>query len=62
MGALRQESALIWHSVKFVCRAYIVFPKRAAEIFYAEALRLYAKWLGIPPPDRIWEFKGREEL
>jgi ERO1-like protein beta len=62
MSALRQESALIWHSIKFVCRAYVVFPKRAAEIFYAEALRLYAKWLGIPPPDRIWEFKGREEL
>jgi ERO1-like protein beta len=64
MGALRQESALIWHSVKFVCRAYIVFPKRAAEIFYSEALRLYAKWLGIPPPDRIWEYRGagRDEL
>ena len=64
MGALRQESALIWHSVKFVCRAYIVFPKRAAEIFYSEALRLYAKWLGIPPPDRIWEYRapGKDEL
>lgn len=62
--AFRQEFDLIWRSIKFVCRSYVVFPKRAGEILVAEVVRLYAKWLGIPPPDRTWEYRfpGRDEI
>ena len=62
LSALRQELTLIWRAVKFVCGSYVVFPKRAGEIVVAEVVRLYARWLGIPPPDRTWEFGGRGEL
>jgi hypothetical protein len=55
--AFREEFDLIWRTIKFVLRSYLVFPKRAAEIFIAETWRLYTMWIGRPVPERAWEWK-----
>jgi ERO1-like protein beta len=55
--AFREEFNLIWRTIKFVLRSYLVFPKRAAEIFLAETWRLYTIWIGRPVPERVWEWK-----
>jgi hypothetical protein len=55
--AFREEIDLVWRTIKFVLRSYLVFPKRAAEIFFAETWRLYTMWIGRPVPERAWEWK-----
>jgi ERO1-like protein beta len=55
--AFREELTVVWGALKFVLRSYIVFPKRAGELFLAEAWRLYALWIGKPVPERAWEWK-----
>ena len=55
--AFREEIDLVWRTIKFVLRSYLVFPKRAAEIFLAETWRLYTMWIGRPVPERAWEWK-----
>lgn len=55
--AFREEFDLIWRITKYVIKSYIVFPKRAGEIFIAETYRLYTIWIGRPVPERTWEWK-----
>jgi ERO1-like protein beta len=62
--AFWEELDLVWRTTKFVLRSYVIFPKRAAEIIFAESYRLYTKWIGYPVPARTWQWKfpTRDEL
>lgn len=62
--AFAQEFGLVWRTFKFVIRSWLVFPKRAGEILFAELWRLYSYWIGRPVPARSWNFKlpTRDEI
>jgi ERO1-like protein beta len=62
--AFREEISIVWRTLKFVLRSYVIFPKRAAEILFAESYRLYTQWIGYPVPARTWQWKfpNRDEI
>ena len=62
--AFKAEFELVYRTWVFVMKSWFTFPKRAGEILFVEAWRVWAQWLGKPVPERVaaFRFPGREEL
>lgn len=60
----KAELDLVFKTFMYVMKSWLTFPKRAGEILFVEAWRLWAQWLGKPVPERVFalQFPGREEL
>ncbi|EHY61153.1 Endoplasmic reticulum oxidoreductin-1 [Exophiala dermatitidis] len=58
------ELDLVWRAYKMVLRSWVEMPFKFFAIFVMELNRLWNYWLGIPVPDRSWDFHfpTRDEL
>jgi len=58
------ELDLVWRAYKMVLRSWIDMPFKFFAIFVMEMNRLWNFWLGLPVPDRSWDFHfpSRDEL
>ncbi|EXJ78402.1 hypothetical protein A1O1_08802 [Capronia coronata CBS 617.96] len=58
------EWDLVWRTYRMVLRSWIEMPFKLFAIFVMEMNRLWNYWLGIPVPDRSWDFHfpSRDEL
>ncbi|KIX97517.1 uncharacterized protein Z520_06969 [Fonsecaea multimorphosa CBS 102226] len=58
------ELDLVWRAYKMVLRSWVELPFKFGAIFIMEMNRLWNFWLGLPVPDRSWDFHfpSRDEL
>ncbi|KIX04141.1 uncharacterized protein Z518_07695 [Rhinocladiella mackenziei CBS 650.93] len=58
------ELDLVWRAYKLVLRSWAEMPFKFFAIFVMEMNRLWNFWLGLPVPDRSWDFHfpTRDEL
>ncbi|KIW25750.1 uncharacterized protein PV07_08905 [Cladophialophora immunda] len=58
------ELDLVWRAYKMVLRSWFELPFKFGAIFIMEMNRLWNFWLGLPVPDRSWDFHfpSRDEL
>ena len=58
------EFDLVWRTYKMVLRSWTELPFKMFAIFVMEMQRLWNFWLGLPVPDRSWDFHfpSRDEL
>lgn len=58
------EFDLVWRAYKMVLRSWFELPFKFFAIFVMEMQRLWNFWLGLPVPDRSWDFHfpSRDEL
>ncbi|KAJ9605397.1 endoplasmic oxidoreductin-1 [Cladophialophora chaetospira] len=60
----RSEFDLVWRTYKMVLRSWVELPFKMFAILVMELQRLWNFWLGLPVPDRSWDFHfpGKDEL
>ncbi|KAI1609731.1 ERO1-like protein alpha [Exophiala viscosa] len=60
----RSEFDLVWRALKMVLKSWVDMPFKLFAILVMELNRLWNFWLGLPVPDRSWDFQfpTRDEL
>ncbi|KAL2041536.1 hypothetical protein N7G274_005918 [Stereocaulon virgatum] len=57
----RDEWNLVWRTYIYVLKSWISIPPKMFRIIVIELSRLWSFWLGLPIPERSWEFQWRPQ-
>lgn len=55
------EWYLVWRTFGYVLKSWVTMPPKAFKILVVELSRLWNFWLGLPVPERSWDFQWRPE-
>ena len=59
--AFLDEWYLVWRTFGYVLKSWITMPLKMFKIVVVEVSRLWSYWLGLPVPERSWQFQWRPE-
>ena len=55
------EWYLVWRTFGYVLKSWIIMPANVFKIVVVELSRVWSFWLGLPVPERSWEFQWTPE-